>query len=133
MNRQTEFILAIIGASFNMIVALIAAFFTGVNLLPLIFSMGLGDASGEILAFLILVLIGAVIFIFLVASSIFGMIAAFKLKAGTSRLKTIAIIFIVVGGIQIASIHGILYLIVGIMLLSKKQQNVLPEREEELI
>lgn len=59
--------------------------------------------------------------IFTVASAVFGFIGAFKIKNNSSKVKTIAVCFIVLGGLQVFSIQGILFLIAGILTLTKKE------------
>ena len=126
MNRQTEYLLTLIGAIFNALSAFVLIIITALA--------GIGISSqmnqtydtdyyntnyydGSESALLIGVLI--VVVIFLVATSIVGFIAAFKIKKGHSGW---GIAVLVLGGLSITSIHGILWVIAGIMILTRNGQ-----------
>lgn len=119
-NRKAEFILAIIGASLAVLGVLIMggivllATFSAVREAP---QMATDDQIGMVIGG---VFIG-INFILAVIASVFGFIAAFKMKNGTS-VKGWSIVLVVVGGLcffSYGSITGILFLIAGILSLVK--------------
>ncbi len=132
MNRQAEYILIIIGAVFSILSAIfytIYAIFLGSGIEIII------SASQNSDGFLFkssIIIIFSVIFLILVAIAVFGFIAASKIKKDASNVNTYAVILIVMGGLQIVSIQGILFLTAGILLVTKKTPQVpLTKNESE--
>ncbi|EEJ0013622.1 DUF4064 domain-containing protein [Listeria innocua] len=124
MNRQTEFILLIIGASFSIITFFAAALYAlifGFSAIVLSGSPTTYGGSEEMIMSWIFTFFSIIAVIFTVASAVFGFIGAFKIKNNSSKVKTIAVCFIVLGGLQVFSIQGILFLIAGILTLTKKE------------
>ncbi len=124
MNRQTEFILLIIGASFSIITFFAAALYAlvfGFSAIVLSGSPMTYGGSEEMIMSWIFTFFSIIAVIFTVASAVFGFIGAFKIKNNSSKVKTIAVCFIVLGGLQVFSIQGILFLIAGILTLTKKE------------
>ncbi|WP_205527788.1 DUF4064 domain-containing protein [Listeria costaricensis] len=125
MNRQAEFILALIGAIFNTFAALLVFFYVAMIGIGVLVSTA--DSYSYFLpedyifmgiGLIFFVIIGLVI----AAGTIFGYIAAFKIKADSPKVKTFGIVLIVFGGLQILSIQGILYLVAGILTLTHKPE-----------
>lgn len=118
MNRRTEYILALIGAivigcvGMLVMIGFIASFF------PEDFS------AGDVLFGVIGLGIYFLFFLLLMgASVVLGFISANKLKYNAPEAKNWGVVLIVLGGLQIASIHGILYLISGIMTVVKRENS----------
>ncbi|MDT1940403.1 MULTISPECIES: DUF4064 domain-containing protein [Carnobacterium] len=123
MNRQTEYLLTLIGAILNALFAFVVILITGLAGIGMSSQMNqMYDTDyyntsyydGSEGAFIVGILI--VVVIWLVATSIFGFIAAFKLKKGHLGW---GIAILVLGGLSITSIHGILWVIAGIMTLTR--------------
>ncbi|WP_088825482.1 DUF4064 domain-containing protein [Listeria goaensis] len=130
MNRQAEFILTIIGAAFSIVTTIfivIYALFMGMGI-----AASLEFASGNTTAWFlgIFVVIFGMIILISIASAVFGFIAAFKIKEDVPKVQTYAIMLIVLGGLQVSSIQGILFLVAGILTVTKKTPKV-PSTENE--
>lgn len=129
MERKTEYVLTLIGAILN---ALLSAFFLIVTIF-----MGLayttvnsynqystgddyyydsysGTSGFEDKA--VIIFLGVMV-VWFIAITVFGFIAAFKIK---KNLQGWGIATLVLGILSIASIQGILWVIAGIMMLSRK-------------
>ncbi|AHI54944.1 DUF4064 domain-containing protein [Listeria ivanovii] len=124
MNRQTEFILLIIGASFSILTFFGAALYAvlfGFSTLVM-YAEPASYSSGEdtfmVGLFTFFALVAA---FFALVSAVFGFIGAFKIKNNHAKVKVFGICFIVLGGLQIFTISGILFLIAGILTVSKKE------------
>ncbi|WP_239257160.1 DUF4064 domain-containing protein [Listeria ilorinensis] len=123
MNRQAEFILALIGAIFNTFAALLVFFYVALIGLGVLASAADSYLLPEDYVFMGIGLIFFVIIgLVIAAGTVFGYIAAFKIKANSPKIKTFGIILIVLGGLQIFSIQGILYLIAGILTVTHKPE-----------
>lgn len=124
MNRQAEFILVIVGASFSILsffVALLYVAIFGINAVIMTGDTYMYADSGEA-AFFWIFTVGAIIaVIFTVISAVFGFIGAFKIKNNVPKVRVFGICFIILGGLQIFSISGILFVIAGILTLTKKE------------
>lgn len=135
MNRQTEFTLLIVGASLSILTFFGAALYAvifGFSAL-VIFDDASYFASSEDLFVTGIMAFGSIIAaIFGLISAIFGFIGAFKVNSGGSKLKTIAICFIILGGLQAFSIHGILFIIAGILILNKKEYKTVSKKYETI-
>lgn len=124
MNRQTEFILLIIGASFSILTffgaALYAVIFGFSTFLMYAepYSYSSGDDTFVAGLFTFFAVVAA---LFAIVSAVFGFIGAFKIKNNHAKVKTFGTCFIVLGGLQIFTISGILFLIAGILTVSKKE------------
>lgn len=122
MNKQTEYILALIGAIVNTIVIGCVGILVMIGFIA---SFVQEDFSaGDMLFGMIGLGIYFLFFLLLAgASVVLGFISASKLKYHASEAKNWGIVLIVLGGLQIISIHGILYLISGIMTVVKRENS----------
>ncbi|WP_260443108.1 hypothetical protein [Listeria fleischmannii] len=77
-------------------------------------------SSEDVIFFGVFAVIIGIIVLVTIASAVIGFIAAFKIKADVPKIRTYAILLIVFGGLQISSIQGILFLIAGILTLTRK-------------
>lgn len=129
MNRQAEFILTIIGAAFSIlstIFIVLYALFLGWG-----FTASMGYTSSEdVIFFGVFAVIIGIIVLVTIASAVIGFIAAFKIKADVPKIRTYAILLIVFGGLQISSIQGILFLIAGILTLTRKPAEKIESGEQ---
>lgn len=67
---------------------------------------------------------------FALGSAVFGFIGAFKVKSDGPKVKTLGVCFIVLGGLQVFTIHGILFLIAGILTITKKEYKTNSKEDE---
>ncbi|MBC2182992.1 DUF4064 domain-containing protein [Listeria sp. FSL L7-0233] len=134
MNRQTEFTLLIVGASFSIMTFLGAMAYTvifGLNTL-LVFDTSYYAGPDEAIFFGIITFVSVIAVIFALVSAIFGFVGAFKVKSGGPKVKTIAVCFIILGGLQVFTIHGILFLIAGILAVNKKEYKTISKEYETI-
>ena len=137
MERKTEFILTLIGAILSGLFSLLMigiTFLIGIGISATSYtasddyyydsynysdSLSASEASIIIGAF-------AVISAIFIATAIFGFIAAFKVKKD-SRGWGIAVFICVI--LSISTLHGILWLIAGIMMLARKAPKQAPKHD----
>lgn len=124
MNRQTEFILLIIGASFSILTFFGAALYAilfGFSTF-MIYAEPYSYSSGEDTFVVgLFTFFALVVAFFALISAVFGFIGAFKIKNNHAKVTVFGTCFIVLGGLQILTISGILFLIAGILTVSKKE------------
>ncbi|WP_271005037.1 DUF4064 domain-containing protein [Listeria seeligeri] len=134
MNRQAEFILVIIGASFSILsffVAILYAAIFGINAVMMTTGNSYMYADSSETIFFWIFTVGAVIaVIFTIISAVFGFIGAFKIKNDVPKVKLFGICFIILGGLQIFTISGILFVIAGILTLTKKEYKTNHKEDE---
>lgn len=122
MNRRTEYILALIGAIVNTIVIGCVGMLVMIGFIASFFPEDF--SAGDVLFGVIGLGIYFLFFLLLMgASVILGFISANKLKYNAPEAKNWGVVLIVLGGLQITSIHGILYLISGIMTVVKRENS----------
>lgn len=122
MNRRTEYILALIGAIVNTIVIGCVGMLVMIGFIASFFPEDF--TAGDVLFGVIGLGIYFLFFLLLMgASVVLGFISANKLKYNAPEAKNWGVVLIVLGGMQIASIHGILYLISGIMTVVKRENS----------
>ncbi|HFK0524418.1 TPA: DUF4064 domain-containing protein [Listeria monocytogenes] len=113
MNRQTEFTLLIVGASLSILTFLGAMLYTiifGLNTLMVADTFGYYSSSEETILLGIITFFSVVAAFFALGSAVFG--------------------FIVLGGLQVFTIHGILFLIAGILTITKKEYKTNSKEDE---
>ncbi|EDO0829442.1 DUF4064 domain-containing protein [Listeria monocytogenes] len=133
MNRQTEFTLLIVGASLSILVFLGAVFYSlifGVNTLMVTDTFGYYSSSEEAIVLGIITFFSVVAAFFALASAVFGFIGAFKIKSNGPKVKQLGVCFIILGGLQVFTIHGILFLIAGILTVTKKEYKTISKEDE---
>lgn len=124
MNRQAEFILIIVGASFSILTFFGATLYTlvfGINAMLMLDMPTTYGGGGEAIILWIFTFFSIIAVLFTLASAIFGFIGAFKIKNNGPKTKLFGVCFIVLGGLQVFTIHGILFLIAGILTVTKKE------------
>lgn len=122
MNRRTEYILALIGAIVNTIVIGCVGMLVMIGFIASFFPEDF--SAGDVLFGVIGLGIYFLFFLLLMgASVVLGFISTNKLKYNAPEAKNWGVVLIVLGGLQIASIHGILYLISGIMTVVKRENS----------
>ncbi|MBC2121239.1 DUF4064 domain-containing protein [Listeria marthii] len=135
MNRQTEFTLLIVGASLSILTFLGAVFYTaifGFSALVVFDDASYYTTSEDLIVAGIMTFGSIIAAIFALVSAIFGFVGAFKVNGGGPKVKTIAVCFIVLGGLQVFTIHGILFLIAGILALNKKEYKTVSKEYETI-
>ncbi|EAC7954537.1 DUF4064 domain-containing protein [Listeria monocytogenes] len=133
MNRQTEFTLLIVGASLSILVFLGAVFYSlifGFNTLMVADTFGYYSGSDEAIVFGIITFFSVVAAFFALVSAVFGFIGAFKIKSNGPKVKQLGVCFIILGGLQVFTIHGILFLIAGILTVTKKEYKTISKEDE---
>ncbi|EQC0656786.1 DUF4064 domain-containing protein [Listeria monocytogenes] len=133
MNRQTEFTLLIVGASLSILTFLGAMLYTiifGLNTLMVADTFGYYSSSEETILLGIITFFSVVAAFFALGSAVFGFIGAFKVKSDGPKVKTLGVCFIVLGGLQVFAIHGILFLIAGILTITKKEYKTNSKEDE---
>ncbi|EAC2771396.1 DUF4064 domain-containing protein [Listeria monocytogenes] len=133
MNRQTEFTLLIVGASLSILTFLGAMLYTiifGLNTLMVADTFGYYSSSEETIVLGIITFFSVVAAFFALGSAVFGFIGAFKVKSDGPKVKTLGACFIVLGGLQVFTIHGILFLIAGILTITKKEYKTNSKEDE---
>ncbi|EAE9229863.1 DUF4064 domain-containing protein [Listeria monocytogenes] len=133
MNRQTEFTLLIVGASLSILVFLGAVFYSlifGVNTLMVTDTFGYYSSSEEAIVLGIITFFSIIAAFFALLSAVFGFIGAFKIKSNGPKAKQLGVCFIILGGLQVFTIHGILFLIAGILTVTKKEYKTISKEDE---
>ncbi|ENI8449078.1 DUF4064 domain-containing protein [Listeria monocytogenes] len=133
MNRQTEFTLLIVGASLSILVFLGAVFYSlifGVNTLIVTDTFGYYSSSEEAIVLGIITFFSIIAAFFALVSAVFGFIGAFKIKSNGPKAKQLGVCFIILGGLQVFTIHGILFLIAGILTVTKKEYKTISKEDE---